>query len=177
MKALVTGATGFIGRKLLAQLPGAVVLARDPEKARPTLPHGVTPLRWDPAQGLPPAEAFQGVDAVFNLAGEPIAQRWTDDSKRRMRESRVTGTRNLVEGMRGLQTKPRVLVSASAVGYYGNRGNDTLDESSPPGSDFLADLCRAWESETARAAEIGVRPVCLRFGIVLGRDGGALAKM
>jgi uncharacterized protein (TIGR01777 family) len=177
MKALVTGATGFIGRRLLARLPGAVVLTRDPEHARRSLPHGVTPIRWDPVQTLPPAEAFQGVDVVFNLAGEPVAQRWTDERKVRMRESRVTGTRNLVEGMRGLQSRPKALVSASAVGYYGNRGNETLDESSPPGSDFLADLCRAWEAETARAAEIGVRPVCLRFGIVLGRDGGALAKM
>lgn len=177
MKALVTGGTGFIGRRLLSRLPGATVLTRDPDHARRILPPGVTPFHWDPAAGPPAAEAFDGVEAVFNLAGEPISARWTDERKNRMRESRVTGTHNLVEGMRGLDTRPKVLVSASAVGFYGNRNDETLDESSAPGRDFLADLCRAWEAETARAAEIGVRPVCLRLGIVLGRQGGALAKM
>jgi uncharacterized protein (TIGR01777 family) len=115
---------------------------------------------------------------VFNLAGEPVAEgRWTDERKRRIRDSRVLGTRNLVAGLAGLTTRPRVLVSASAVGYYGDRGDQTLDETSSPGHGFLADVCVEWEREALAAERLGIRVVCVRTGIVLAHGGGALAKM
>lgn len=177
MKTLLTGATGLIGRELVARLGGAVVLSRDPERARRTLP-GVEAHAWAPEAGPPPAEAFQGVEAVFNLAGEPVGEgRWTAERKRRIRDSRVLGTRNLVAGLATLERRPRVLVSASAVGYYGDRGDEILDETSPPGRGFLADVCAEWEREAMAAERLGVRVVCVRTGIVLARGGGALAKM
>jgi uncharacterized protein (TIGR01777 family) len=115
---------------------------------------------------------------VFNLAGDPVASgRWTAAKKARIRDSRVLGTRNLVAALAKLEQRPRVLVSASAVGYYGDRGDETLDEQSPPGSDFLAEVCAAWEREAAVARELGIRVVPIRIGVVLGRGGGALAKM
>jgi uncharacterized protein (TIGR01777 family) len=118
------------------------------------------------------------VDVVFNLAGEPVAEgRWTADKKRRIRESRVLGTRNLVAGLAAVEKRPRVLVSASAVGYYGERGDEELVETSAAGRGFLAEVCAAWEREALAAADLGMRVVCVRIGIVLARGGGALAKM
>ena len=135
-------------------------------------------LAWDPLDGPPPAEAFDGVDVVFHLAGESVAEgRWTAAQKARIRESRVLGTRHLVEGISRAERRPRVLVSASAVGYYGDRGDEELTESSPPASDFLAEVCIAWEKEALAAEEAGVRVVTARTGIVLGAGGGALGKM
>ncbi len=132
---------------------------------------------WNPITEEPPPAAFDGVDAVFHLAGDPIAEgRWTAAKKQRIRESRVLGTRHLVDALGKLQRRPSVLVSASAVGCYGSRGDEMLDELSPPAQGFLADLCVAWEQEARRAAEFGIRVVCIRTGVVLG-DGGALAKM
>lgn len=179
MKVTVTGATGLIGTKLVGALKArgddVLVLARDPERATAEL--GVRALAWDAVDGPPPAEALAGRDAVVHLAGAPVAQRWSEKSKRAILESRETGTRNLVDGLRAAQPRPTVLVCASAVGYYGPRGDEPLTESSPPGSDFLADVCVRWEQEAARAAQDGVRVVHLRTGVVLDADGGALKKM
>jgi uncharacterized protein (TIGR01777 family) len=176
MRALVTGATGFIGRALLAEIAEPVVLSRDPQRARAACLRAQVHY-WDPLTGLPPADAFAGVQAVFHLAGEPVGQgRWTAKEKQLIRDSRVVGTRHLVEAMAALDDRPRVLASASAIGFYGSRGDELLDESSSPGSDFLADVCQQWEAAAREAENYGVRVVCARFGIVLG-DGGALAKM
>lgn len=179
MKALVTGATGFVGPRLLRLLDSPVVVSRSPERARRTIGNLAGPIfRWDPMREPLPAEALEGVDVVYHLAGESVAEgRWTAAQKARIRDSRVTGTRNLVQGIKQVERKPRVLVSASAVGYYGNRGDDELTESAPPADDFLAEVCVAWEREAMVAEQLGVRTVTARTGIVLGAGGGALAKM
>jgi len=129
------------------------VLSRDPERAGARL--GVAAVKWAPLRGPAPAEALAGADGVVHLAGEPVAQRWSAAAKERIRESRAEGTANLVAGLREAQPCPRVLVCASAVGYYGPRGEEELDESAPPGSDFLAEVCVAWEraAEAAEASE------------------------
>lgn len=177
MKTLLTGATGLIGRALVGRLEKAVVLSRAPEQARRKLPV-VEAHAWAPESGPPPASAFQGVEVVINLAGEPVAEgRWTHERKRQIRDSRVLGTRNLVAGLAGLTSRPRVLVSASAVGYYGDRGDEELNETSSPGHGFLADVCAEWEREALAAERIGIRVVCVRTGIVLSHRGGALPKM
>ncbi|RME70301.1 MAG: NAD-dependent epimerase/dehydratase family protein, partial [Planctomycetota bacterium] len=177
MRALVTGATGLIGRGLVRALGGAVVLGRDPERARQRLGN-VEFHRWRPPHEPPPAEAFEGVEVVFHLAGEPLAAgRWSRARMRAIRDSRVLGTRRLVETLRGLPTPPPVLVSASAIGYYGDRGDEVLTEASTPGEGFLAGVCRAWESEALRARDLGLRVVTPRIGIVLAPEGGALARM
>jgi len=156
-----------------------VILSRNPERAREKVGHLVGRIiRWDPMAGPPPAEAFAGVEAVFHLAGESVAEgRWTAAQKARIRDSRVVGTRNLVQGIAQVSDRPRVLVSASAVGYYGDRGEEELTESASPARDFLADVCVAWEKEALAAEKLGVRVVTERTGIVLGAGGGALAKM
>lgn len=162
MKIAVTGASGFVGRRVCE-------LAR--ARGHETVAIGRTSgdRLWDPAAGPAPVD---GVDAVIHLAGEPVAGRWTRAKKARIRESRVLGTRRVVEGLR--TSRARVLVSASAVGYYGDRGDEELTEESLPGSGFLADVCREWEAE-ARGA--GVRSVIVRIGLVLGAHGGALGRM
>jgi len=179
MRALVTGATGFVGRRLLAKLQQPAILSRDAAKAEQTLkPFGVKAFAWEPQSGPPPAAAFEGIDTVFHLAGDPVAEgRWTAAKKARIKDSRVIGTRNLVAGLRNLSAKPRVLVSASAVGIYSSRGDELLDETSAPASDFLADVCIGWEREASAARELGIRVVPIRIGVVLGEKGGALAKM
>lgn len=178
MQALVTGGTGFVGRQLLDLLDRPTVLSRDAGRAQRTLGSAAgRVIGWDPLAGPPPAEAFDGVDVVLHLAGESVAEgRWTAAQKGRIRDSRVIGTRNLVAGIARAESRPRVLVSASAVGYYGDRGEEELTESSSPGDDFLAEVCQAWEREALAAESHGLRVVLARTGIVLGK-GGALAKM
>jgi uncharacterized protein (TIGR01777 family) len=184
MRVTLTGATGLIGSALLAALRDredeVTVLSRDPAKARGRLGAEVRALRWDPLSEPAPAEALSGRDAVVNLAGEPIAQRWSERAKRAIRDSRVTGTRNLVEGLGELDAdaRPSVLINSSAIGYYGAHGAEPIDEEAPAGADFLARVCAAWESEAWTAAStLGMRAVQVRTGVVLDRSGGALAKM
>ncbi len=185
MRVTVTGATGLIGPALVWALRDreaqVTVLSRDPARAEAVLgstgPAGVEAVRWDLMNEPTPARALAGRDAVVHLAGENIAQRWTSKAREAIRESRVTGTRHLVAGLRGAEPRPRTLVSASAIGYYGPRGEEPLDEDAPAGEDFLAGVCADWELEAERASELGVRVVQVRSGVVLDRDGGALGKM
>ena len=179
MRITVTGATGLIGTKLVAALRDrgdeVTVLSRRPEDAQRAL--GVEALSWQPETEPAPAEGLAGRDGVVHLAGEPIAQRWTDESKARIRSSRERGTTRLVEGLEQARPRPAVLVSASAVGYYGARGSERLDEAAPPGSGFLASVCAAWELAAAGASTLGMRTVSLRTGVLLDVDDGALARM
>ena len=180
MKALITGATGFVGRRLLHRLEEpAVVLSRNASKAEKSLAaFGVKAFNWDAENQPAPAEAFDGVDVVFHLAGEPVSEgRWTKEKKRRLRASRVDGTHNLVQTLVQLQHKPRVLISASAVGYYGDRSDEVLTEDAQPVDDFLGDICVHWEQEALLARQAGIRVVNPRIGIVLGEKGGAIGKM
>ncbi len=180
MRALITGATGFVGKRLLHRLDEpAVVLSRNAAKAEKSLAaFNVKAFGWDAENQPAPAEAFEGVDVVFHLAGEPVAEgRWTKEKKRRLRTSRVEGTRNLVQTLVQLPKKPRVLISASAVGFYGDRGDEMLTEDATGREDFLGEICMAWERESQLARHAGIRVVNPRIGIVLGEKGGALGKM
>lgn len=174
MKILVTGASGLVGSALVPLLTGdgheVVRLVRSAP--------GAGDVPWDPDAGTLGAEALEGFDGVVHLAGENIASgRWNTGKKRRIRESRVRGTRLLSETLAGCERPPRVLVSASAVGFYGDRGEEELTEGSPAGTGFLSEVCREWEAATGAAEGKGVRVVHARLGIVLSRRGGALAKM
>jgi uncharacterized protein len=177
MNYLLTGATGFIGSKivdlLLSQGHSVNYLGR---KRSQHLDSRAAFHHWNTSE-LPPLDSVPRLDAVVHLAGEPVAQHWTPEVKRRIYNSRIIGTRNLVSAIGQLDYKPSVLVSASATGYYGNRGDEVLTEQSRPGSDFLAEVCRDWEKEAFRAREFNVRAVPIRIGIVLGRNGGALKQM
>jgi uncharacterized protein len=182
MRITLTGATGLIGSRLTGALRGrgddVTVLSRDPQRARAAL--GVEAVAWDPLTGPAPVAALAATDAVVHLAGENVAQRWTPAARHAILASRETGTRNLVAGLRQARaagTGPGVLVSASAVGYYGPRGDERIDESVPAGDDFLARVCAVWEREANAASEAGLRVATVRTGVVLARDGGALAKM
>ena len=181
MNVTVTGATGLIGSKLVARLiargDAVTVLSRNPDGARRSLGPAVRALAWDPEAGPAPLEALDGADGVVHLAGEPVAQRWNARTKDRILRSRELGTRNLVAGLRAADPRPRVLVSSSATGYYGPRGDEELPESAPAGDDFLARVCVAWEREADAAAEIGLRVVKVRTGVVLDPSGGALKTM
>jgi uncharacterized protein (TIGR01777 family) len=183
MNCVISGGTGFIGRRIVDRLltnqHRVAIWSRRAVQERPAQEKraGVTTFSWDPLQGEPTAGSLEGMDAVIHLAGEPVAQRWNTEVKSRIRDSRVAGTRRLVDAIARLEHKPRVLVSASAIGYYGDRGDEILTESSSPGGGFLVDVCRGWEQEADRASALGLRVIKLRIGFVLGKDGGALAKM
>jgi uncharacterized protein len=179
LRVAVTGATGFIGRAVVAALQArgdaVTALTRDP--SRTAFPPGVRVQRFDPAQA-PDPKPFEDQNAVIHLAGETVAGRWTAEKKKAIRESRVAGTRNLIASLRASARHPQTLVSASAVGYYGSRGDEPLEESAAPGDDFLAQVCVAWEREArAAASDLGMRVALLRQGIVFGADGGALEQM
>jgi uncharacterized protein (TIGR01777 family) len=181
MNILITGATGFLGRRLCEALHRAGhtlrALARDPAAAKQRVPHLQEVFLWNPLRELPPAQALESCGAVINLSGESVAGRWTAAKKQMIRDSRVLGTRNLVEALSKLDARPQVLVSASAIGYYGDRGDEMLTEESVPGSDFLAQVCREWEGEALKAESFGMRVVRLRIGFVLGPGGGALPAL
>lgn len=175
MKILITGASGLVGNALtpLLESKGHEVL-----RLVRNAPASGREVRWNPSAGTIDAAALEGVDAVVHLAGENLAEgRWTDEKKRRIRESRVKGTRLISETLAALARKPEVLVSASAVGFYGSRGDEVLTEQSAAGNDFLAQVCREWEEATAAAQAAGIRVVHLRFGVILSGHGGALKKM
>lgn len=177
MDYLITGATGFIGQQLVNnRLAAGHEVNYLGRRRSPTMDSRAAFHCWESGQA-PPLDSVPTIDALIHLAGEPIAQRWNPDVKRRIRQSRVEGTHQLVTAMSKLRHKPSVLVSASAVGYYGDRGDEILTETSGPGNDFLAEACVEWEREAVRAREFGVRVVLVRISTVLGRDGGALPKM
>ncbi|HEX8905633.1 MAG TPA: TIGR01777 family oxidoreductase [Longimicrobiaceae bacterium] len=174
LRVAIAGASGLIGSALARRLEkdghAVLRLVRHP-------PQGAGEVRWDPAAGQVDASALEGVDGVVNLAGENVGERWTDERRKRIRQSRVEGTRLLAETLAGLEKKPGVMVNASAVGIYGDRGDERVDEMGAPGSGFLAGVVREWESAAAPASDAGIRLVLPRFGVVLTARGGALAKM
>jgi len=180
MRVLVTGATGLIGSALcdalLARGDEVVGLTRDPEKARPTNPT-VTWHAWRATAEPAPAAALEGVDGVVNLIGEQINQRLTDKAKVRIRESRMIGTRNLLEGVKASTTEPSVFVGQSAIGYYGDRGDEIVDEESGAGEGFAAEIPIDWEAAEREAEDVFDRVVILRTGLVLSKDGGLLKQL
>ena len=177
MDYLITGASGFIGRRLVGRL---LALGHEVNylgrKRSGTLDSRAAFHLWNPDEP-PPLNSISRLDAIIHLAGEPVAQRWNDEVKQRIYSSRTEGTRKLVSAISELKHKPSVLVSASAVGYYGNRGDEILTEESTAGDDFLAKVCIDWEREASRAREFGLRVVIIRVSLALGREGGALKSM
>jgi uncharacterized protein (TIGR01777 family) len=175
MKVAVTGATGFIGRALVERLGRAGHSVRRVSRRSPA--PGSDDLRWDPARGVLDPAALEGVDAVVHLAGENVGQRWSKDARRRILESRVQGTTLIASTLARLARQPRVLVSMSATGIYGDTGDREVDEAAPAGTGFLADVVRAWEAAADPARAAGIRVVHPRLGVVLGDEGGALARL
>jgi len=180
VRVLVTGASGFIGSALcdalLARGDTVIGLSRDPQRARGTNP-SVIWHAWEPTLERPPADAFENVEAVVNLEGEKINQRWTDEAKRRIMESRRTGTRNLVAAIAALEHRPKVLVNQSAIGFYGDRGDAIVDESAGSGEGFDAEVVREWEAAARDVESTGVRLVIVRTGHVLDPRGGLLGEL
>jgi uncharacterized protein len=180
VRVLVTGATGLIGNALcdalFARGDDVVGLTRDPGRARARNPR-VTWHAWEPTLERPAPEAFAGVEGVVNLLGERIDQRWSEEAKRKIMESRRTGTHNLVQAVEGLDAKPKVLVSQSAVGYYGDRGETPVDESAGPGASFDSEVTQAWEKAAHELGGSGVRLVIVRTGQVLTPKGGVLKEL
>jgi uncharacterized protein len=180
MRVLVTGASGLIGSALcdalLARGDEVVGLTRDPGRARPKNPT-VTWHAWRPTTEPAPAAALEGIDGVVNLIGEEINQRLTDQAKVRIRESRIVGTRNLLEGVEASSTEPSVFVGQSAIGYYGDRGREIVDEETPPGEGFTAEVPIDWEAAERQAEELFDRVVIFRTGLVLSKEGGLLKQL
>ncbi len=181
MKVVVTGATGFVGQVIVKQLLAAgdevIVLTRNVAKAAISLGSTCRYYQWDDMESLPPAEALEGADGVINLMGESISKRWDENQKKKIYNSRISGTRKIVEAFEKLNHKPKVFVSTSAIGIYGNRGAEELNESSNVADDFLAKVCKDWENEANKARNHGARVAIIRVGIVIGKNGGALAQM
>lgn len=179
MRLVVAGGTGFIGSALCARLlelgHSLILLTRSPSSAAVSADE--KQIVWNPGSSGAWEEAIHGSDGVINLAGEPIAKRWTERQKQKIASSRIDATRALVTAIGKAKEKPKFLINASAVGYYGPRGDEKLTEEAGPGSDFLSHLCGAWEKEAAKAEDYGLRVIRLRTGVVLGKGGGALAKM
>jgi uncharacterized protein (TIGR01777 family) len=180
VKVLVTGASGLIGSALcdalFARADDVVGLSRNPKRARRANPR-VNWHKWEPTLERPDPAAFEGVDGVVNLLGERIDQRWTDEAKRKIMETRRQGTHNLVQGIEALEQRPRVLVSQSAVGYYGDRGETAVDESDSPGEGFDSEVTQAWEQAAHELDGGGVRLVVVRTGQVLTPEGGVLKEL
>lgn len=180
MRVLITGATGAIGSaladSLLARGDEVVGLTRDPARAKPKNPT-VTWFGWQAATERPPVEAFEGIDAVVNLVGEEINQRLTDAAKRRIRESRITASHNLIQGIQAADSHPKTFIGASAIGYYGDRGASMLDEDSEPGEGFMAQIPIEWEKEQLEAERLDIRVVLIRTGLVLSPDSGLLKQL
>ncbi len=175
MKLLISGSHGLVGKALVKSLEAA---GHEIFRLVRHAPGPDSEIEWSPDRYSIALARLEGFDAVINLAGESIASgRWDEEKKRKIRESRVKGTKLLSDALANLARPPKTLISASAIGYYGNRGDELLTETSPPGDDFLAGVCVEWENSTAHAAEKGIRVVNTRFGIILDSEGGALAKM
>ncbi|MBT6296434.1 MAG: TIGR01777 family protein, partial [Nitrospina sp.] len=182
MKILIAGATGFIGKELIKKLDGKgheiVVLTRNSETARFHIPIHCEIQQWDPENNPLSTNSLKDIDAVINLSGENIASSfWTDTQKRKLMDSRIMSVRRIVQAMEVMNTKPSVFISASAVGFYGNRKNEELQETSSAGEGFLSKVCQSWENEITESKKIGIRTVIFRLGMVLGHDGGALEKI
>lgn len=177
MKALITGASGLIGtelQKALREKGWELLLASRSE------PKDDRHIKWTVEEGFrdEDLEQLEGLDAVIHLAGENVAGlRWTDEKKKAIRESRVLGTRTLIDAFSKLRDRPKTFIAGSAIGFYGNRGDDEMTEASPAGDGFFPEVCRDWEAESRRAEDLGIRTVLLRTGIVLSKDGGALGTM
>ncbi len=176
MKVLITGGTGFVGQHLVNREETPVILGRSLDKIRKTFSKAEAYV-WQPSGELISPAAFEGVDTIFHLAGESIFGRWTQEKKNRILTSRVEGTRTMLDSLARLDTPPETMVCSSAVGYYGSHNNEILTESSGSGLDFLSQVCQVWEREAMKAEKLCVRVVCIRTGIVLGADGGAMTKM
>ncbi len=180
MKILITGATGFIGQALVQAFLGhgdsIIVVSRSSRKSE-SQGGRVRHITWNPQDEKTVLKEVDGVDAVINLAGEPIAQRWTEKRKEKILKSRVQATRIIHQSIKEATVKPKVFINASAIGYYGPRGNEALTEEAVSGSGFLAEVCKIWEAHAIRVEDFNVRVVRLRIGIVLDQTGGALKLM
>jgi len=180
MRVIITGGRGLIGRALAENLAKdgheVIVLSRNPEAAK-NLPKGVRAEKWDGKSAQGWGKFVNGADAIVNLAGATISERWSDARKREIRESRVNAGKAIVEAVKSVEKKPHVVIQSSAVGYYGPRGAEEITEDSGAGNDFLAGVCKDWETSTAQLEALGVRRVIIRTGVVLDKNGGALPRM